>query len=169
LTDSASPPTEPKAGRPRMPSGYGIKAPTEGAGFLPWSFVTSRMGAARNYWICTTSPDGSPHAAPVWGIWHNGKFYFSTDRESRKSRNLAARSAILVHLESGDEVVVTEGHAEPLTDGPLLDELDHLYFRKYTFHLKGHPTYGVIPTKVFAWSESSFPDTATRWRFRESG
>jgi len=152
-----------------MPSGYGIKAPTEGGGLLPWNFVTSRMEAARNYWICTAAPNGTPHAAPVWGIWHKGRFYFSTDRDSRKGRNLAARSAILVHLESGDEAVVIEGHAKRLSGGPLHVELDAVYFRKYAFHLEGHSTYEVRPTKVFAWSESSFPDTATRWRFREPG
>ena len=151
-----------------MPAGYGIKAPTEGSGLLPWAFVTSRMETARNYWICTSAKNGTPHAAPVWGIWQKGRFYFSTDRESRKGRNLAARSAILVHLESGDEVVVIEGHAQPLAGSPLLDELDAVYFKKYAFHLEGHATYEVQPTKVFAWSESSFPDTATRWRFHEA-
>ncbi len=33
---------------------------------LPRSEVAARLVAARNYWLCTTTPSGAPHAAPVW-------------------------------------------------------------------------------------------------------
>ncbi len=73
--------------RPDMP-GYGIHL--GGEGMLPWSHVSERMSAARNYWIGTTRPDGRPHATPVWGVWVDETFYFGTGERSRKGRNLAA-------------------------------------------------------------------------------
>jgi hypothetical protein len=35
---------------------------------LSWPDVAARLAAARNYWLCTTTPSGAPHAAPVWGV-----------------------------------------------------------------------------------------------------
>jgi hypothetical protein len=35
---------------------------------LSWPEVAARLAAARNYWLCTTTPSGAPHAAPVWGV-----------------------------------------------------------------------------------------------------
>jgi len=147
-----------------MPVSYGLVEPGEGARLLPWSFVTSRMEVARNYWLSTASPDGLPHAAPVWGLWHRESFFFGTDRESRKGRNLLAQPSIVVHLESGDEAVIITGKAGPVKDPDLLAELDSRYFEKYAFHLDPGQTYRIHPTTVLAWLESDFPRTATRWR-----
>jgi hypothetical protein len=35
---------------------------------LSWPEVAARLAAARNYWLCTTTLSGAPHAAPVWGV-----------------------------------------------------------------------------------------------------
>ena len=101
-------PAAPRASRPRM-GGYGVPQSTQG--MLPWSFARERLERARNYWVCTVRPDGRPHAAPVWGVWAKNALYFETARTSQKARNLAANPAIVVHLESGDEVVIIEGTA----------------------------------------------------------
>jgi len=156
----------PLVGRPKMPTSYGIRAPTEGTGLLEWSFVSSRMKASRNYWIASASSDGVPHVAPVWGLWHQDTFYFSTDRHSRKGRNVATRPSVVVHLESGDEAVMIEGNAESVGDSGLLTELDSLYFQKYAFHLDAGATYKVAPKVAFAWLEKDFVGTATKWAFR---
>ena len=153
-----------RVGRPQMPHSYGIQAPAEGAGLLPWSFVSSRMEASRTYWIASVSPDGRPHAAPVWGLWHQDAFYFSTDRHSRKGRNMAARPSVVIHLESGDEAVVIEGQAEPVDEAGLLSELDREYFKKYAYHLDAGQTYRVSPRIALAWTESDFTGTATKWK-----
>jgi hypothetical protein len=148
-----------------MPSSYGIHAPTEGAGLLQWIFVSSRMEAARNYWIASSSSDGQPHAAPVWGLWHQEAFFFSTDPLSRKGQNVAAQPNVVVHLESGDEAVIIEGQGAPVSDPILLAELDGLYFHKYGYHLDAGATYRVRPRVAFAWLERDFVGTATRWIF----
>jgi hypothetical protein len=125
------------------------------------------MSKAHNYWISTTRPDGRPHVMPVWGVWIEQKFYFGTDRRSRKGRNLARQPAIVVHLESGDDVVIMEGVAEQVTDSPSLAAVDFAYNAKYGMQVSGHPgdtgIYAVSPQKVFAWREKDFPVSATRW------
>ena len=69
---------DPKASRPVMPKGYGIRKGN--TGLFAWSHVEGRMSAARNYWVCTTTPDGRPHAMPVWGVWIERTLCFGTDR-----------------------------------------------------------------------------------------
>ena len=61
---------QPKVDRPKMPAAYGIHSPTEEAGLLSWSFVSSRMEAARNYWIASASKEGGPtqHLSGAYGI-----------------------------------------------------------------------------------------------------
>lgn len=155
----------PKHTRPHMP-GYGIAAETAGTGLLPWSFVEERMAAARNYWIASTRPNGRPHVAPVWGLWHEGRFYFSTGERSRKGRNIRRLPAVSVHLESGDEVVILEGRAVEVNDKELLKAFDKAYKKKYGMAMQGP---GIILTlnlhKTFAWREKDFPESATRWIF----
>ena len=73
----------------------------------------------------------------------------------------------MVHLESGDEVVIVEGRAELLADQDLMAVLDEAYYQKYTVRLAGNPTYRVTLSKVFAWSEADFPGSVTRWVFKE--
>ena len=65
--------------------------------------------AGRSYWVTTTRADGRPHAMPVWGLWLDGALWFSSDPDSVKGRNLAARPDAVVHLESGDEVCILDG------------------------------------------------------------
>jgi general stress protein 26 len=153
-----------KHSRPFMP-GYGIVGEKEGAGLLPWDFVAERMAAAQNYWVSTAGTAG-PHAAPVWGLWHAGALYFSTGVDSRKGRNLAASPQISAHLESGDEVVIFEGRVEEVKDSTVLRSLDKDYKKKYGMLMQGPgQIFKLVASKVFAWREKDFPQSATRWSF----
>jgi hypothetical protein len=156
-----------KSDRPHMP-GYGLQPPTPEAGLLEWSFVEERMQAARNYWVSTVTPGGKPHAAPVWGIWYRGRFYFSTGADSIKGRNLAANPQAVVHTESGDETVILEGRVQAVPAGELFTALDETYFEKYEVNLTDdNPVYGLHMEKAFAWREQDFPTSATRWVFEK--
>ncbi len=162
--------SEPKVTRPRMPVDYGIH-PLEAGGLIPRSTVTDQLVNARNYWAVTTG-QGRPHAMPVWAIWLDGALYFSTDRASRKSRNLATNPEIVMHLESGDDVVILEGTAEEITDPELLARFADAYEAKYQIRPVtdgSAPIYGLRPRVVHAWLEQDFPRTATSWRFDRSG
>lgn len=155
-----------------MPAGYGIETGTT-EGTVPWDHAARRLTEARNYWVATTGPGGRPHAAPVWGLWLDGAFYFGTDPASRKGRNLARNPEVVVHLESGDDVVILEGRARPVTDRGLLERFAGAYEAKYGFRPEVDPAapdvYAVRPRTAFAWREQDFPRSATRWRFRRPG
>lgn len=153
--------------RPYMP-GYGIEADTAEQDLLPWSYVEEHMLAAHNYWVATASLQGEPHTVPVWGIWYQGAFYFSTGANTRKGHNLAENPHLVVHLESGDETIILEGRARLAMEEPLFSKLSDTYYTKYQVRFSGEdPVYKLQPTKAFAWIEKDFPNTATRWQFDE--
>jgi Pyridoxamine 5'-phosphate oxidase len=157
----------PEAARPSFPAGYGIH--DDEAGLLPWSWAAERLERARNYWVATTRPDGRPHAMPVWGLWFDDAFNFSTSRKSRKARNLASNPDTAIHLESGDDVVILEGVAEEVTGAALLQRLGEDYSRKYELEISftegGGPLFAVRPRVAYAWQERDYPATATRFEF----
>jgi hypothetical protein len=150
-----------------MAVGYGVdRAAREG--MLPWSHVSDRMASSRNYWVGTTRPDGRPHARPVWGIWLDQTFYFATDPASRGGRNLAASPELVVHLESGDDVVILEGVAEEVADVSVRARFADAYEAKYQLRPDTGDAaliYGLRPRAAYAWLEKDFPRTATRWLF----
>jgi Pyridoxamine 5'-phosphate oxidase len=151
---------DPRRSRPRFPPGYGVPGTPEG--MLEWTWATERLAAARNYWIVTSSADGGPHAAPVWGLWIDAAVVFSTSPESSKGRNFVHDPRVVVHLESGDEVVIVEGEVETIG---LDDRIADAYQAKYD---SGNPEplwYRVPPRVVYAWLESSYPRSVTRFFF----
>ena len=158
----------PTVDRPRMPAGYGLAA--DAAGRLEWGPVAARLAEARNYWVVTSGPDGAPHAMPVWGLWLDGAVLFSTGRGTRKGRNLAADPRVVVHLESGDDVVVVRGVAAEVRDPAALGRFADAYERKYGIRPAAEPdpdapVFAVRPRVVLGWRERDFPTSATRWRF----
>jgi hypothetical protein len=158
---------DPTPTAPQIPAGYGTPADGSGSELLPWSWALERLEAARNYWICSTRADGRPHAAPVWGLWLDDVFWFSTGRTTLKARNLARNSAVVVHLESGDETVILEGEVEEA--GERLDAYADAYETKYGYRPnpldESNATYVLRPRTAQTWTESGFPRNATRWVF----
>jgi hypothetical protein len=154
---------EPEPSQPRMFGGY-IGSATE------------RLGRARTYWIATTRPTGQPHSRPVWGVWLDTTFYFSTG--SLAAQNLTAQPSITVHLESGSEVLIIEGVAQQVSDVSLLEQVVSLYNQKYHWDLDPKqlpgPFYAVLPQVAFGWHfeesevtpESTALGNATRWHFQ---
>jgi hypothetical protein len=149
-----------------MPPSYGVDRNVTGD-ILPWDAVATRLVEARNYWVCTTRPDGRPHAMPVWGLWFEGAFWFATDAASRKARNLAGNPEAVVHLESGDEVTVLEGICETEGEPEVLSRFAAAYRAKYAIDLDfvamGAAVYRLRLRRAFAWREQDFPTSATRW------
>lgn len=152
--------------RPRMPAGYVPKGTK--SQFLSWDWVTERLEKSHNYWICTTRHDGRPHAMPVWAVWHDGGVAFSTDPSSLKARNMQACPQVVIHLESGDEVVILEGQVMQIK---LTSGIDDAYNRKYKMRLSTFPggasIYQLKPKVVMAWREKDFVSSGTKWDFIE--
>jgi hypothetical protein len=161
------PPDEPSARRLAMPRGYQVAA--DGEPLLPWSHVEARLAQARNYWLATTWPDGRPHVTPIWGVWVDGAFWFDGIPTARWARNLAANSAVAVHLESGDDVVILDGVAEDVeavTDATLAARIVAAWQAKYGDLLPQPAERGIFrlrPRAARAWTR--FPHDATRWHF----
>jgi pyridoxamine 5'-phosphate oxidase-like protein len=151
---------EPQRSRPRFDPNYGISAEAEG--MLDWSWAEERLSASRNYWIVTTGDEGAPAAAPVWGVWFDGAVYFGTSPNSLKGRNLARDSRVVIHLESGDEVVILHGNAAVSEVG---DDVLDAYEAKYDHRPPVNRLFRLAPTRALAWLESDYPQTATRFEF----
>jgi PPOX class probable F420-dependent enzyme len=155
----------PKPSRMTTPD-YGFESATSPPGErFPWTRAQEALAGARNYWIATASAGGRPHAAPVWALWLDGAVYFSTGKESRKARNLAANPNVVVHIESPNgEIVIVEGRAEEISDEATLKPVWDAYKQKYNWDIAGYPFYAVRPRIAFSFEEQ-LGETATRWTF----
>ncbi|MDP9248116.1 MAG: pyridoxamine 5'-phosphate oxidase family protein [Candidatus Dormibacteraeota bacterium] len=161
----------PRATRPYMP-GYGILPAEDGSGLLPWSWAEERLRSSRNYWVVSVRPDGRPHSMPVWGVWYEGTFWFSSSLGSRKARNLTAKSRCVVTTEDADSPVVVEGTAELIREPAALETLLTLENQKYgtDFGIEmldpaENACFQVHPTQAFALKEEDFTGSPTRWTF----
>jgi hypothetical protein len=163
---------EPAASRPLLPKDYGV--PESDDGMVAWAWAVEQLTRARNYWFCTTRPDGRPHTMPAWAVWVDDRLYFDGSPATRRARNLAVNSAIAVHLESGEQVVILEGHAlaagKPTPD--LAQRLVAAFEAKYAASDDYHPAlttwdagglWRLEPSVAFGWT--AFPRALTRWRF----
>jgi nitroimidazol reductase NimA-like FMN-containing flavoprotein (pyridoxamine 5'-phosphate oxidase superfamily) len=168
---------KPKASRPHMP-GYGLAEAKGGRGLLPWKWAKERLEKGRTYFISTSDPAGKPHVMPVWGIWLNDVFLFSTGGQSRKARNLSAnpRCSIVTDMDfkrrpkknDVKDTVIIEGIADIVDDLRIRKKFSALYEDKYAWDMEGfaEPIYRVKPNVVFGFA-SEFTQTATRWKFDE--
>jgi nitroimidazol reductase NimA-like FMN-containing flavoprotein (pyridoxamine 5'-phosphate oxidase superfamily) len=149
--------------------GYGLAPADAGQGLLSWHWATERLAGGRNYWVATTRPDGRPHAMPVWGVWLDDVFYFSTGAASRKARNLAAQPACVVGVEVGPDSLIVEGTAALVTDAAVRARVLTVYGDKYALDTAGfaEPLYAVVPAVVFAFPTEgeAFTTSSTRWTF----
>ena len=151
--------------------GYGILDADSGRGLLPWSWAAERIAKSHNYWVATTSPEGWPHVMPVWGVWLDEGFYFSTGKNTRKARNLAANPRCVVCSERADEAIIVEGVVEPVDDPTVYARFADAYKAKYDWPVEQAtaPAYAVRPSVAFAFIENAedFAGSATRWRFSD--
>ena len=167
---------KPKPSRPDMP-GYGIVDAKSGRGLLPWRWASDRVFQGRTYWVATSRPDARPHVMPVWGVWFDDTFFFSTGNQSQKARNLALnpRCSIAVEIDFPrrskrkdriKDAVIIEGLAELTRDPRLRKKFCQAYQQKYAWDMENfsEPIYRVKPSKVFGFTDG-FNQTATRWKF----
>jgi len=152
--------------------GYGLPKGTKG--LLPWKWAEHQLKKSHNYWVVTVRPDGRPHLMIVWGLWMDGRFYFSSGRQSRKAKNLSANDRCAIGTDQADHAVVLEGIAEEVGDVELRRRFLRLYEKKYDWDMSSfeepiltlkEPIYAVRPTVVFALDEKKSLNAATRWRF----
>ena len=106
----------------------------------------------------------------VWGLWLEGRFYFSTGQKSRKARNLAANPRCVICSERAEQAVVVEGVAELVSDRTIRKQFGELYQKKYKWDMKdfSEPIYIVRPRVAFGLFEKKFMASASDGRSNRS-
>jgi hypothetical protein len=140
---------------------------------MTWAEVAERLGAARNYWLGSTTPAGAPHAAPVWGVVTGGTLYLYSERSTVKARNLAADPRVVIHLESGEDVLIVRGTAEdvgaPSAVPAVIAALTAKYARPQDqqYLPAADPDFDVVyairPRSAMAWRLDDYA-AQRRWR-----
>lgn len=116
---------------------------------------------------------GRPHAAPVWGVVTGGTLYLYSERRLVKARNLVADPRVVVHLESGDDVVIVRGSAEDLGGPGQVSDVVEALSAKYTGegdrqYLPGADpdfdvVYAIRPRSAMARRLADYQNSQRRW------
>jgi hypothetical protein len=117
---------------------------------LAWRWVEQQLLDAGTYWVIACNP-GYPHPRPVWGIWSRQGLHLSIGSPTLR-RAFSEEPAVTVHLDSGTDVVIVEGHVLPPV--PTTPTLIKAYNEKYDWDYQVSQ-YGeltrVQPGTVLAW------------------
>jgi Pyridoxamine 5'-phosphate oxidase len=148
-----------------LPKAYGRTTTTE-----DWAVVRARLADAKQYWLATNRPGGSPHLVPVDGLWVDDVWYYGGSPATAHRRAVAADPHATVHLPDPWLVVVVEGEVRPAEPSPeLAQRLADAANEKYAEYgyQNDASTYAdalaLHPRRVIAWS--SFPKDLTRFTF----
>lgn len=150
---------------------------------IPWSRAVEQLesGSAKSFWLATVRPDGRPHVAAVGALWVDGKIYFTSGPQTRKSRNLAQNPACVISVSLPNLDLVIEGTAVRITDDVTLQRLAERYAEQgwpahasdegltaeYSAPSAGPPPwflYVLEPVTAFGVATAE-PNGATRWQF----
>ena len=140
---------------------------------LDWSEVAALLAPWRNYWVSTVTTDGAPHAAPVWAVVVDQVLWFYTDDDTVKARNLAADPRLVVHSESGDDVLIVRGTATAMARPGAHPAIIAAFAAKYSAdgdaaYLPAATDvrtllYTVSPTSALVWELDTYDDSQRRW------
>lgn len=140
---------------------------------VPWPEIAACLAAARSYWLCTTTPSGAPHAAPVWGVVTGGTLYLYSERRTVKARNLAADPRLVLHLESAEDVVIVRGTAADMGTPAQVPEVMSALSAKYVSEADrqylpdADPSFDVVyavrPQSAMMWRLADYEGSQRRW------
>ena len=99
---------------------------------LPWSRPRHLLaggvpGPEVPMFLSTARLDGRPHTAGIGALWHDGDLYFTSNPDTRKSRDLAANPACTIAMRLAGIDVVFEGTATRTTDPATLEAVAALF------------------------------------------
>jgi nitroimidazol reductase NimA-like FMN-containing flavoprotein (pyridoxamine 5'-phosphate oxidase superfamily) len=92
---------------------------------LPWSRARDQLASIMPdpqsvFYLNTTRPDGRPHSVGIGAVWYDGDMYFTSNLETRKSRNLAENPNASISTRLKDMDLVVEGKATLVSDPETL-------------------------------------------------
>jgi pyridoxine/pyridoxamine 5'-phosphate oxidase len=143
-------------------------------GNIPWSTVDAQLRAGSAVILSTVTPEGRPHALPVWYLWTGRYVYFATKTASIKGRNLAAQPWVVAHFSTGDDPLFIDGEVRLVTNKAEQTRVDRDYTAKYVdavsgehygvWAVKGNGLYRIDVRRVVTWRDASMRGW-TEWRF----
>jgi hypothetical protein len=144
----------PRRVRPKFPEKWHV--PNDPKMWITWRHAYNTLAKEKVYWISTASRQGRPHAAPVWEVWKANEFYFETDPNSVKGKNLLKNQNLVVHVQGGNDTVILEGSAREEKRADRLNQLKKDYARKYQYtpdwsNELNQIVFRVEPRIVHAW------------------
>ena len=117
--------------------------------------------------IGTVSPNGEPHVAPLWFIWHQGALYLYSLTRSRRARDLANGSRVAACVDAGHDYaelhgVVLYGTLTPVEDPELRAHLRKLLGEKYFGGIdipedRHHIWLNLRPDEIVSWDFKKIP------------
>ena len=142
-------------------------------GTMTWPEIAERLSAPRQYWLSTTTPAGAPHASPVWGAVTEETLCLYSQRNTVKARNLAADPRAVVHLESGEDVLIVYGRLDDVGTPAEVPRVVAALAAKYTrpedqrYLPSNDPDFDVVyalrPQSAMAWRLDDYSASQRRW------
>jgi len=165
--------SEPHATRPPFPDlePYGPQRSRASEPLRPWAESRERLIAADLYWMTATRRDGRPHAVPIGGAWSVDRLWFNSAPSTVLSRILRRNPRALMHLESGEDVLIVEGEASLVGGQDVPDVVVTTYRTKYGGDWDPHAPHDpwlwfvLIPRSAMTWSYEDMRNTAVRYDF----
>ncbi|HXW35831.1 MAG TPA: pyridoxamine 5'-phosphate oxidase family protein [Acidimicrobiales bacterium] len=143
------------------------------SGLLTWNEVGQLLKASPIYWLHTTNRSGAPDASPVWGVIVDERLYIYSMRSTLKARNVERDSRVLVHLESGADVIIVHGVLSDLGHPQDFPEIVDAFGAKYDhpaerpFLPSSDPAFDVLyvlrPQRALRWNLPDSEASMRRW------
>ena len=122
-----------------------------GSGYLSWDTLIWRFAAEKSYWLATAAE--RPHTMPVWGIWQDSAFIFSTYPESTKAQNMRHTPYATVHLADTEALFSLECTTREVTEQDQLqafiDDYNPKYRWDFTMDDVKRGVFALTPYKAF--------------------
>ena len=116
----------------------------------------------------TVSPDGTPHVAPLWFLWHEGAIWLTSLRRSKRASDLAAGSRVALCVDTGVEYselrgAVLYGTPQNADEDPGMPEARKAFAKKnwgiddLPDVRKSHQWLKMVPDKIVSWDFRKIP------------
>jgi nitroimidazol reductase NimA-like FMN-containing flavoprotein (pyridoxamine 5'-phosphate oxidase superfamily) len=125
------------------------------------------LRATREVHVATASPDGVPHVAPLWFVWHDGALWVTSLIKSRRTRDIRSGSPVAVCADAGTDYAelrgaVLHGRFVDASDDPGLADAKRAYAAKYwgdapVPEVRSHTWLKLVPDEIASWDFRKIP------------
>src|SRR5258706_8796580 len=117
--------------------------------------VRERLSKERTLWMATTRPDGRPHVAPVWFVWHEDRAYVMTS--GVKLANVRHNGFAALNTEDGIDVAIIEGTARIIPpDDKVFTAVAKVFVERYDWAIgdsfPDNQLIEITPIKMLKWN-----------------